>query len=633
MKKEIKDVFITGTGHYLPGPAISNEEIENYLGLINDKPSKSKKRILKSNQIKLRHYAIDKNHNITHTNAEMAKNAILNAIDNSPIHLDDLQLLSASTTLGDVLAPGHGSMVHGELGGPTLEVNTAHGICSSSMMAIKNAFMQIQTGSKRNATAVGSEFVSRTFRNTRYNAQKEVKEKGVGFDTDFLRWMLSDGAGALILQDKPRPNGKSLRIEWVDIRSHANQFETCMYLGGNKDKKTGKISSTWYTEKNELESTAKGHFNLKQDIKMLDNVVKIGVKHFVDLVENKKVDLDQLDWMVCHYSSHFFKSKIHDFMKKAGLNLPEEKWYTNLYERGNTGAASIFIMLDEFLKTKDLKAGAKILCQVPESGRFISSYMLCTVVDNTDSNTKTKTEMSVNQKNVTAPQFSGDFANNKLTEKLVRNLGSTWIDFEIKLNSINIVNKLNKSQFTIEAYKNLLLNLRPQVIEGNAWIARMISNISKDYFDFRSFAFKHALYGHKDYGQLDHDYVSVGGKIEDIENAERNIGSEALNAYMLQEASKKNPFCMLGAMYIIEGLSSKVCTKWKTQIGEQLNLTDNQLTFLTHHATHEDENITSPIESIIAQAPLTSELVDEIIKTAKTTARLYLLQLEEINNY
>ncbi len=633
MYKKIKDVYITGTGRYLPGPAISNDEIEEYLGYINDKPSKSKKRILKSNQIKFRHYAIDKNHNMTHTNAEMAKNAILNALEDSPIDLNDLQLLSASTTVGDVIAPGHGSMVHGELGGPVMEVNTAHGICSSSMMAIKNAFMQVQTGSKETATAVGSEFVSRTFRNTRYNAQKGVKEKGVGFDTDFLRWMLSDGAGAVIMQDKPKPNGKSLKIEWVDIRSHANQFDTCMYLGGEKNKETGEISSTWSTEKNELESVDKGHFNLKQDIKMLDNVVKIGVKHFVDLVETNKINLDELDWMVCHYSSHFFKSKIHDFMTKAGLHIPEEKWYTNLYERGNTGAASIFIMLDEFLKTKDLKVGSKILCQVPESGRFISSYMLCTVVDSQHSDESSIINIQSSHKTLAAPQFSKEFSNTQLTEKLVRNLGSIWIDFETRLNNVSIVNKLNKSQFDLESYKKLLLNLRPQVIEGNAWIARMISNIGKEYFSFRSFAFKHALYGHKDYNQLDNDYVSIGGHLSDIENAPRNIGSEALNAYMLQEASKSNPFCMLGAMYIIEGLSSKVCHKWKEQIGTQLGLANDQLTFLTHHATHEDENITSPIEDIINQAPLDANLVNEIIKTAKTTARLYILQLEEMNNY
>jgi 3-oxoacyl-[acyl-carrier-protein] synthase-3 len=60
--------------------------------------------------------------------------------------------------------------------------------------------------------------------------------------------------------------------------------------------------------------------------------------------------------------------------------IPEEKWYTNLYERGNTGCASIFIMLDEFARMRELKEGEKIICMVPESGRFNSAYMQLTVV-------------------------------------------------------------------------------------------------------------------------------------------------------------------------------------------------------------------------------------------------------------
>ena len=61
--------------------------------------------------------------------------------------------------------------------------------------------------------------------------------------------------------------------------------------------------------------------------------------------------------------------------------IPEEKWYTNLYERGNTGCASLFIMMDEFLKTQDVKPGDRIFCHVPESGRFNTVYIHLTAVE------------------------------------------------------------------------------------------------------------------------------------------------------------------------------------------------------------------------------------------------------------
>ena len=72
-----------------------------------------------------------------------------------------------------------------------------------------------------------------------------------------------------------------------------------------------------------------------------------------------------------------------ELLDMAGIAIPEDKWYTNLYERGNTGCASIFIMLDEFIRTRRLKAGEKILCMVPESGRFNCAYMQLTVIDPT----------------------------------------------------------------------------------------------------------------------------------------------------------------------------------------------------------------------------------------------------------
>jgi 3-oxoacyl-[acyl-carrier-protein] synthase-3 len=68
-------------------------------------------------------------------------------------------------------------------------------------------------------------------------------------------------------------------------------------------------------------------------------------------------------------------------LEMAGCSIPFSKWYTNLYTRGNTGCASIFIMLDEFLKEGRAQLGEQIVCMVPESGRFNTAYMQLTVVE------------------------------------------------------------------------------------------------------------------------------------------------------------------------------------------------------------------------------------------------------------
>lgn len=51
-------VFITSTGHFLPGPPVDNDAIEDLLGYIHGKPSRLKRRILKSNGIQTRHLSL-----------------------------------------------------------------------------------------------------------------------------------------------------------------------------------------------------------------------------------------------------------------------------------------------------------------------------------------------------------------------------------------------------------------------------------------------------------------------------------------------------------------------------------------------------------------------------------------------
>ena len=61
------DVFITGTSCYFPNKPVSNEDMEDFLGLITGKHSRVKPVILKQNGIKQRYYALTKEQKITHT--------------------------------------------------------------------------------------------------------------------------------------------------------------------------------------------------------------------------------------------------------------------------------------------------------------------------------------------------------------------------------------------------------------------------------------------------------------------------------------------------------------------------------------------------------------------------------------
>ncbi len=73
----------------------------------------------------------------------------------------------------------------------------------------------------------------RNLRNETDPGELEAKPE-LAFDRDFLRWMLSDGAGAVLIEPAPRAGAPNLRIDWIEIFSYAGEMETCMYAGAAK---------------------------------------------------------------------------------------------------------------------------------------------------------------------------------------------------------------------------------------------------------------------------------------------------------------------------------------------------------------------------------------------------------------
>ena len=95
------NAYITATGRFLPGDAVTNDEIEDYIGKAGRASSDPKDLILANCAIKTRHYAIDKNQRTVISNAAMAAGAVRNAVERA-----ELELLTAATTMPDVLVPG-----------------------------------------------------------------------------------------------------------------------------------------------------------------------------------------------------------------------------------------------------------------------------------------------------------------------------------------------------------------------------------------------------------------------------------------------------------------------------------------------------------------------------------------------
>ncbi|HHL57467.1 MAG TPA: StlD/DarB family beta-ketosynthase [Bacteroidetes bacterium] len=379
----MNEVYINKISKFLPNKPVSNDEMEKRLGLINGNESINRGLILRSNQIKTRHYALDENGQPTHTNTQLAALAV-KKLFNDNFLLEDVELLTAGTSSPDAIQPSHALMLHGELGGKKdMEVMSAHGTCNAAILSLKYAYMSIKSEQTSNAVCVGSETFgpwmhARNFE-VEIDKRKELeKNPYIAFEKDFLRWMLSDGAAALKLENKPDSEGVSLRIDWIEITSFAHKLETCMYAGGEKDE-SGMLKG--WKEMSEQEREEQSVFSLKQDARLLqNNIVERGGLFLQKLVEKHQLDISEIDYFLPHLSSMFFKKKIYDHLKKLGMEIPYGKWFYNLPKVGNIGAASAFFMMEELYNTQHLKKGQKILVMIPESARFSYSFVHLTVV-------------------------------------------------------------------------------------------------------------------------------------------------------------------------------------------------------------------------------------------------------------
>ena len=375
-------VYITDTSAFLPNAPVDNESIENLLGLIADKPSRARRIVLRNNGIRQRYYAIDPaTGQTTHSNAELTAEAV-----RALASTGEIDCLVTGTSTPDQLMPNHGVMVHGELGIPACEVVATAGICVAGVTALKYAYMAVLCGSARNAVATGSELASPLLQARNFAAESEHRvseleaNPEIAFEKDFLRWMLSDGAGAFRLQDAPRPAGLSLRIDWIDILSQADSMEVCMVAGGEKQA-DGSLKG--WQEFPATEWASRSVFTIKQDVRLLnENVAYQTVgKSLEKAMATRGLTPTEVDWFLPHMSSEYFRLPMADCMMAVGFSVPQEKWFTNLHTKGNTGSASIYIMVDELLKSGRLKAGDRLLCFIPESGRFTGSLMYLTAVD------------------------------------------------------------------------------------------------------------------------------------------------------------------------------------------------------------------------------------------------------------
>ena len=372
-------VYITRSASCLPNAPVENDAVEAILGQVGPRPSRARRVVQRSNGIRRRYYAIDPaTGRPTHSNASLTAQAVRGLLGDG-FALEDLALLACGTSNPDQLMPNHAVMVHGELGASLCEAVATAGVCISGVTALKYAWMSVLTGAARNAVATGSETASLALRSQNYDSARAddvaalEAQPQLAFDRDFLRWMLSDGAGALLLEPAPRP-GLNLRIEWIEVFSYAHELPACMYLGAKKQP-DGSLAGWAQFAAHERE--AQDLFAIMQDVRLLNEAVAdyTLVKPLARLKARRSLSADEVSWFLPHMSSEYFRPQLAEGLARAGLPIAPERWFTNLATVGNTGSAAFYLMLDELVKSGRVRHGERLLAFVPESARFSSAFI------------------------------------------------------------------------------------------------------------------------------------------------------------------------------------------------------------------------------------------------------------------
>ncbi|MCJ9714210.1 3-oxoacyl-ACP synthase, partial [Bordetella hinzii] len=201
------------------------------------------------------------------------------------------------------------------------------------------------------------------------------------------------------------------------------------------------------------DAEADGALSLRQDIRLLPHLFDIGIHEYARLVRDGWLDPARVDHFLCHYSSEKFIPVVEDLMAKAGLVIPRERWFSNLAWRGNTGAASILIMLAEFLQTREIQPGEQIFCYIPESGRFMAAYMLLEAeADGRPARPEVRAPAALAEDAETiAPPHDPAMAPQGLSP-LLTELAAIWHDYRSRVWRTPLVHKLRRRAFETADY-------------------------------------------------------------------------------------------------------------------------------------------------------------------------------------
>lgn len=361
-------VRITGTGSYQPGHPLTIDEVDLVLGELTGAPKKiqdwmKRMRLLMKELLEVEryHYAIDPvTREFMDDNISMSVKAARKALEMAGTPSHEIEFISYGSAHMDQM-PTPSVRIQEALGIDHCGEVSVHANCTSAYKALLLAHDLIKNGRYKNALVISSGISSSELRAEYYN-QPIVRKEEL-----FLRYFLSDGAGAVVLQADDE-QGAGLHLNSVYIES----------VGGNKPgAMKNKRPAYWMNPKEEFEL---GYHHLSQMFQdeLRKNFHEPGGTVFFHglqrYLQKYPIDLSRLKYFQVNFPSKHISEMIIEECEALGIS--KDKLYTKLSNLGYPGPPMAFICLDEILRNEALSGGDLILSFVTEVSKFMQAGYL-----------------------------------------------------------------------------------------------------------------------------------------------------------------------------------------------------------------------------------------------------------------
>lgn len=302
-------IRLSGTGSYVPEHILTNLDLASLVDT-------SDEWITTRTGIHERRVVQDQ------TTSDLASIAAERALEDAGVSADSIDLVVVATVSPDRFTPTVSCTVQKNVGLTQATCFDLWAGCSGFVFSVMTAHRLMQSGGFARALVIGAESLT----------------KLTNWEERSTCVLFGDGAGAVVLEaggedgilrhvsGSDGTRGEVLVIEGLPIHNPIAQGQ------------------------------AKPHFIQMEGSEVFKFATKVMTDSIHQVLDGTGFSIGDIDYVVPHQANNRIIENVAN-----RLNLPKEKFYTNLHRFGNTSAASIPLALDEMNRAGLLRKGSKII--------------------------------------------------------------------------------------------------------------------------------------------------------------------------------------------------------------------------------------------------------------------------------